>query len=352
MSSESKPRWWSRLNTNHAVFASILFVALFSLLIRLLQLNEIFVVIFLILIAVAIMLATAIVIRKQIGKSIWLFYWCSAFAFCVKIFDGAFLDCFWRFFIDCTVYFAVGMYILWRSKGHLSFAQVFLLLFAPPIVLFIPFGFNFGSKIFFPLDFTSLLVLLFLYAYSKSRKTLVVSLSALFVFTFLSFVAYPSYFSSLMGKQFSSKAVADERTLLPLLQENGDTLRIAQLNNKIVILDTWYTGCGVCYKKFPEFEALSKQYASDTNLYFATINMPLTEELNNNLAFEAIKEYQFRKLKSTEDIQKKLWKIEGYPTLLVFDKQKRLRYQGTLMTDKTLLVNNIHKIIEKLKKEQ
>lgn len=343
--------WWNKLHVHHAVFASILFVALFSLLIRLLQLNEIFVMVFLILIAVATMLATAIVIRKQIGKSIWLFYWCSAFAFCVKIFDGAFLDCFWRFFVDCAVYFAVGIFILWRSKGQLSFAQLFLLLLAPPIILFIPFGFNFGSKIFLPLDFTSLIVLLFLYAYFKSHRKLWISLSALIVFTFLSFVAYPSYYSLLKGKQFGTNAIADERTQLPLLQQNGDTLRIAQLNNKIVILDAWYTGCSVCYKKFPEFEALSKEYAADTNLYFATINMPLTEELNNNLAFEAIKEYQFRKLKSTEDIQKKLWKIEGYPTLLVFDKQKRLRYEGTLITDKTLLINNIHKIIEKLKKE-
>lgn len=145
----------------------------------------------------------------------------------------------------------------------------------------------------------------------------------------------------------------DERLKLNVVQKNGDTTSLQSLGNKIIVLDVWYSGCGICFKKFPEFQKLNNSYQSDSNIYFATLNIPLQEELDSFNSFELIKQYTFNKLQATSTTDENKWGIErGYPTILIFDKSYHLRYSGTLNTEKTILLNNTEKIIEKLKKEQ
>ncbi|MCC6186793.1 MAG: TlpA family protein disulfide reductase [Chitinophagaceae bacterium] len=144
----------------------------------------------------------------------------------------------------------------------------------------------------------------------------------------------------------------DPRVTLPIILQNSDSTNLTAIGNKVVILDVWYSHCGLCFKKFPEFEALAKEYSKDTNLYFAALNIPMQKELDTLGSFGLIKDYSFNKLQATSTTTENKWGIEmGYPTLLVFDKNHKIRYSGTLNTNRYLLVNNIHKIIEELKKE-
>ena len=270
---------------------------------------------------------------------------------CIKIFDGAFLNVFYRFFLDTLVFLFGGIYLLNNKKLRLGFNEMILLLFAPPSLIYVPLFVttipNFGVLLFsLPLS------LVFIWIYTLTNRKLIVFVCAILFSAIVSFFIYPNYWSYLEGNEYQTAQKMDERLKLNVVQKNGDTTSLQSLGNKIIVLDVWYSGCGICFKKFPEFQKLSNSYQSDSNIYFATLNVPLQEELDSFNSFELIKQYSFHKLQATATTDENKWGIErGYPTILIFDKSHHLRYSGTLNTDKTILLNNTEKIIEKLKKE-
>lgn len=272
-------------------------------------------------------------------------------AICIKIFDGAFLNFFYRFFVDTLVFLFGGIYLLDNKKLRLGFNEMFLLLFAAPSLIFVPNSITISPHSSLLL-FTLPLSLVFIWIYTLANRKLIVLVCAILFSAIVSFLIYPNYWSYLEGNEYQTAQNMDERLKLNVVQKNGDTTSLQSLGNKIIVLDVWYSGCGICFKKFPEFQKLSNSYQSDSNIYFATLNVPLQGELDSFNSFELIKQYSFHKLQATSTTDENKWGIErGYPTILIFDKSHHLRYSGTLNTDKTILLNNTEKIIEKLKKE-
>lgn len=275
----------------------------------------------------------------------------SLFLILVKILVTAFLPFSFRFFADVTVMYFGGLYLLQNKYNHLTFNEMSLLLLAPSSIIFsplifsdLPLGLLLGLSV--PICFF-LLWTLHLTKYQLLNKAI-----SLIIFLLLAFVFFPNYFNYKSGEQFQANKGQDSRASLTLIQQNSDSTNLVAIGSKIVILDVWYSGCGVCFKKFPEFEYLAKEYATDTNLYIATLNIPLKKELDTLGSFGLVEEYSFKKLQAISTTDENKWGITvGYPTLLVFDKKHKIRYSGALNTNRFLMVNNIHKLIEKLKKE-
>ncbi len=61
---------------------------------------------------------------------------------------------------------------------------------------------------------------------------------------------------------------------ITLETKNGEMISTNSFMRKTTVIDYWSTTCGVCYKKFPEFEKLHKMYEQDTNIVFYSIHIP------------------------------------------------------------------------------
>ncbi|HTN17870.1 MAG TPA: hypothetical protein VL092_09335 [Chitinophagaceae bacterium] len=351
MSSESKPTLSTKTFSWYAGWCVMAAAILLSVLVSLCRLTETQTLITGLSTGLVTISASAIMLYRKEGKKTMLYILLALAAWLFQVMNGAFIiTAFLRLFTNCLVYFLSGIWILHSSKGSIRFAELFLLLLAAPTLFFFPFGNNFGDKEFYPLTYSPFLSLSFLYLYYRSGQKWKVSVAAVLVFSLLSFVAYPNYWASLSGKEIEHPK-ADQRALLQVTDATGDRHSVQEIEDRVVILDVWYSKCAACFRGFPKLEGLYTEYSRDSSIYIASLNIPLDEELNTSEAFDALKKYRFHQLKAMESITANTWNINRYPTILVFDKQKRLRYQGALQTDKAIVVNNIHRLIERLKKE-
>ena len=293
----------------------------------------------------------AVHLRKKYGRSINAIIGICFLIICIEIFDALLVDTFTRFFIDCIIFIIGGIYLLNNKVQPLRFNEMALILFAPPSIIYFP-SLKYADVAYRPLSFTLLISFIAVVVYVYSKRKILFYISTIAIISFLSYIAYPNFISYLDGQEQLPRVETDARLQLNIINLKGDTTNLAQMGNKIVVLDTWYVGCGVCFQKFPSFNEVSNRYARDTSLFIAALNIPLPDEMNSLESFNLVKKYAFNKFQAISNTDENKWRINGYPTILVFDKQHRLRYSGALNTDPTVVVNNIYSIIEKLKKEQ
>src|SRR5690606_11453789 len=98
----------------------------------------------------------------------------------------------------------------------------------------------------------------------------------LLIFPINSFILFPNWLIYNIEAQSETIAVGTEIPNLNLIDQNGD--RVELLENKMIILDFWTTNCGVCFKKFPDFERIMKKYDSNSNIVFYAVNMPIKRD--------------------------------------------------------------------------
>lgn len=97
--------------------------------------------------------------------------------------------------------------------------------------------------------------------------------------------------------------------------------------NKIVLLDFWYTGCGDCFEKFPQLQAFYDKYKNDDSVAVCAINKPIEEDKPNE-AFQLTEKYTFPVLLPADEELPEKFDIRGYPTTLVIDRNGMVIYKG------------------------
>jgi len=114
-------------------------------------------------------------------------------------------------------------------------------------------------------------------------------------------------------------------------------------------LDIWNSSCGICIKKFPDFEKLKNEFSKDSSMVFYTLNLPMQRFLEEKQDVEKYtKPYSFGKLYADKSVQAQL-NINAVPQYMIIDKNKKVRYLGTLNTGTFEFYNNFYSIIEKIK---
>lgn len=184
--------------------------------------------------------------------------------------------------------------------------------------------------------------------YSIRNKNFIYSIiTGILLSFFVAFIFIPNqrnYFVNLDSKRdtiFPQISLVDEKNMA-----------IEMPNDKIIVLDFWNTSCGVCFKKFPEFEKLYLNFKDNPDVQFYSVNVPLkrdsfedTIELVNRLGYK----YQTIYATLPEDIERKL-KIESYPKFIIV-KNNRIRFSGYLDISNNVFVYNTENELKKLIKE-
>jgi thiol-disulfide isomerase/thioredoxin len=138
---------------------------------------------------------------------------------------------------------------------------------------------------------------------------------------------HKSNFGTFTGKISASKL----QQTINGIDQNNTQINNQTLANKIVLLDFWHTGCGVCFQKFPQLQAFYDKYKNDDSIAVYAVNKPIEEDKQKS-AFKVIEEegYNFPVLLPTDEELAEKFGVRVYPTTFVIDKQSNIIYKGDI----------------------
>lgn len=176
-----------------------------------------------------------------------------------------------------------------------------------------------------------------------NRKSLLIPLISFFIFAFAGIIVLPNVFvleynaGANTNKEFSG---------LSLVNKNQEKVELDK--SKIIVLDFWTTSCGVCFKKFPDFEKYYLEFKDNPNVEFYSVNVPIErDEFTKVVNLVDELKYEFPTLYATSIKEVENLGIRLYPHLLIL-KDGKIRYSGKLITDENVFVNHIKTEINKL----
>ncbi|MDQ8015123.1 MAG: TlpA disulfide reductase family protein [Flavobacterium nitrogenifigens] len=97
---------------------------------------------------------------------------------------------------------------------------------------------------------------------------------------------------------------------------NGKTIKLTDLKNKVILLDFWYRGCLPCLKAIPYLIELQEEFKND--LVIIGINdMDTKNDVNDYYSYKKVN--YLSTYKSDTNISKKL-KISAFPTTVIINQ--------------------------------
>jgi thiol-disulfide isomerase/thioredoxin len=280
-------------------------------------------------------------------KQIFSIIFISVLVFFVVVISGAFLRAYNRMFYELLIYglYTVLLFYCSKNKSY-NFYSILVSLYLS-IGLVFSINFKFGSINILPISGSGIIALIIITAlFFVVNKKLKYLLYILFSLT-ISYYLYPQYIQ-LVNKKENLRNINNS---IVLIDSNKKQINLDTLNKKVIVLDFWYSRCASCFEGFPNYQALYNQYKSNSKVLIGVVNVELEGVDTANEAYSLINKYMFDKFKTplTMDSLKQTIALEKYPTVYVFDKEKRLRYSGAIQYNSG--INNIHDIINKILKE-
>ena len=124
---------------------------------------------------------------------------------------------------------------------------------------------------------------------------------------------------------------------------DGNVISLESLKGKVVVLNFWFIGCAPCIKEIPGLNELVASY-DESEVVFIAFSLDQAESLNEFLA-EHTFDYQ---IVPEANVQSSSYKVQGYPTHVIIDKQGMLR--NTLVGGSADRHKQIKPLIERLLK--
>ncbi len=217
----------------------------------------------------------------------------------------------------------------------------------PFYLVFVPFSIQYGSS--YPIWIVGLLcctltILLLRMRYrSVSVVGIVVAIAILGRFFFM-----PSYFAFLDTEKNPEKYQLENVNIKDSADKN---ISFAELRGKIILVDIWNSGCGICIEKFPELQKLYEKYKADSNIKVLALDIPIDRPGDRELVQKQAAPYSFPKLFFANKNEADKLYINGVPLILIFDRNMKCRYAGGLNTGMNIFIGNAERIIENLKQE-
>lgn len=137
--------------------------------------------------------------------------------------------------------------------------------------------------------------------------------------------------------EWTKKMINIPAPAFSLTNLKGETVSLASLKGKIVILDYWATWCGPCVASFPGMQKAMVKYSANPNVVFLFVNTWQTEDNREKLVtdFIAEKKYNFNVLydtKNAKDPSKfdvvSAYKVDGIPTKFIIDADGNIRFKA------------------------
>ena len=135
----------------------------------------------------------------------------------------------------------------------------------------------------------------------------------------------------------------------------GESISLASLKGKVVVLDFWATWCGPCKASFPGMQTALNKYKNDKDVVFLFVdtweNKEHAKMKEDAAQFIKDNKYTFNVVLDEKDKTVTDYKVEGIPTKFVIDKNGTVKYQSTgfggnadeLVEELSLMIENAKK---------
>ncbi|RYE42673.1 MAG: TlpA family protein disulfide reductase, partial [Sphingobacteriales bacterium] len=136
-------------------------------------------------------------------------------------------------------------------------------------------------------------------------------------------------------KEWIGKMTNEPAPSFSLVNRKGETVSLASLKGKVIVLDYWATWCGPCVASFPGMQKAVTKYAADPNVVFLFVNTWQREANREEVVnkFFAENKYEFNVLYDTRNKDNPevfdviaAYKVKGIPTKFIIDKQGKIRF--------------------------
>ncbi|MDF2476916.1 MAG: redoxin protein [Sphingobacterium sp.] len=156
--------------------------------------------------------------------------------------------------------------------------------------------------------------------------------------------------------EMMKKLVSKEAPDFKLKDVDGNTVRLADLRGKVVVLDFWATWCGPCKASFPAMQKAVDKYKNDKDvrfLFLHTWERGTGDATANAKKFVTDNKYSFevlmdlREPSTHESEVAQAYKVDGIPTKVIIDPQGRIRFETSGFSgDEETAVRELSAMIE------
>lgn len=248
------------------------------------------------------------------------------------------------------VYFFLTLFAIRFYEKKLPAVSIFKIVFASMLLM--------QSYTFYLLFAESLFSLPFLLAYClgiisaflllklKRPLNILPFALSLSLVLFMFFQGWNYWLHMINFGTFTGKVAAyTPTTKFEAFDEQKNIVTDDNFRNKIVLLDFWYTRCGVCFQKFPQVEAVYDKYKNDSSVLIMAVNKPIEEDKPNE-AFQVIKTegYSFPVVVAKDEDLAEKFGVKYYPTTFVINESGQIVYKGD--------IEGAVKMVENLKNER
>ena len=115
--------------------------------------------------------------------------------------------------------------------------------------------------------------------------------------------------------------------------DSTHTFRLSDVDAEYIVMDVWYSGCGVCIDQMPEIQALYDEYKDNSKIKVVTLFACLLKGETISDGYNIVKErectFPVYAIPKYSQILTRC-EINAYPRILILDKNRTVIFNGSL----------------------